>query len=134
MPDGFSGSDRRLELVHVIRRVRNRWRLKLALRGAVIVVTGTLLALLLSASSLEALRFSAAAIIGFRVIAFAVFAALAYVGLVRPLQRRVTDSQVALYLEECDPTLQSAILSAIESSNAIDAGASDTGPSPRLVE
>ena len=49
-------SDRREELVAVIRRVRNRWRLKLALRGAVIVVAGTLLALLLSASSLEALR------------------------------------------------------------------------------
>ncbi len=49
------GSDRRAELVDVIHRVRNRWRLKLALRGAVIVVAGTLLALLLSASSLEAL-------------------------------------------------------------------------------
>ena len=53
-----NGSDRRAELVDVIRRVRNRWRLKLALRGTVIVVAGTLLALLLSASSLEALRFS----------------------------------------------------------------------------
>ncbi len=69
-------SDRRAELVDVIRRVRNRWRLKLALRGAVIVVAGTLLALLLSASSLEALRFSPTAIISFRIIALAVFAAL----------------------------------------------------------
>ena len=40
-------SDRREELVAVIHRVRNRWRLKLALRGAVIVVAGTLLPLLL---------------------------------------------------------------------------------------
>jgi len=53
-----SGPDRRMELIDVIGRVRNRWRLKLALRGAVIVVAGTLTALLLSASSLEALRFS----------------------------------------------------------------------------
>ena len=51
--------DHRTELVDVIRRVRNRWRLRLALRGAVVVVAGTLLALLLSASGLEALRFSA---------------------------------------------------------------------------
>src|SRR5205085_151634 len=29
------------ELVDVIRRVRNRWRLKLALRGAVVVVAGS---------------------------------------------------------------------------------------------
>ena len=74
------GSDRREELVAVIRRVRNRWRLKLALRGAVIVVAGTLLALLLSASSLEALRFSPAAIITFRILALVVFAALVMVG------------------------------------------------------
>jgi hypothetical protein len=58
-----TGSDRRAELIDVIHRVRNRWRLKLALRGTVIVVAGTLLALFLSASSLEALRFSPTAII-----------------------------------------------------------------------
>ena len=50
----------RAELVEVIRQIRNRWRLKLALRGVVVVVAGSLLALLLSASGLEALRFSAA--------------------------------------------------------------------------
>lgn len=128
-PDGF---DRRDELVAVIHRVRNRWRLKLALRGAVIVVAGTLLALLLSASSLEALRFSPTAIIAFRLIAFLVFAALVVVGFVLPLRRRVSDGQVALYLEEKDPTLQAAILSAIESIPAVDG--SDRGPSPMLVE
>src|SRR3954470_2424282 len=112
-----SGADRRAELVDVIRRVRNRWRLKLALRGTVIVVAGTLLALLLSASSLEALRFSPAAIISFRVIALLVFALLVGVGLVLPLRRRVTDGQVALYLEECDPSLEAAIMSAVETSD-----------------
>ena len=116
----------------VIRRVRNRWRLKLALRGAVIVVAGTLLALLLSASSLEALRFSPTAIIAFRLIALAVFAALVVVGFVLPLRRRVSDGQVALYLEESDPSLQTAILSAIESIPATDD--SGRGPSPHLVE
>ncbi len=133
MPDGISGSAPRTELLNVIRRVRNRWRLKLALRGIVIVVGGTLAALFLSASSLEALRFSPAAIITFRLIAFLIFGILAYIGLFRPLQRRVTDSQVAMYLEECDPTLQAAILSAIESSSALD-NPTETGPSPRLVE
>ena len=65
MSDGFKASDptqpqieRRQELVDIVHRVRNRWRMRLALRGAVIVVGGTLLALLLFASSLEALRFS----------------------------------------------------------------------------
>src|SRR5262245_55898379 len=116
MPDGFSRSDRRPELIQVIHKVRDRWRMRLALRGAVIVVAGTLLALLLSASSLEALRFSPAAIISFRIIAVAIFGALAYLGLARPLMRRVDENQVALYLEEKDPSLQSAILSAVETS------------------
>jgi len=132
MPDGVTGPDRRQELVDVIGRVRNRWRLKLALRGAVIVVAGTLAALLLSASGLEALRFSPSAIIGFRVAAAIIFAGLVYIGLVRPLQRRVTDGQVALYLEEKDKSLEAAILSAVETSALADG--SHTGPSPRLVE
>src|SRR3954453_10210950 len=96
-----NGSNRRAELGDVIRRVRNRWRLKLALRGAVIVVAGTLLALLLSASTLEALRFSPPAILAVRITALTIFAGLVTIGLVIPLRRRVPDSQVALYLEEC---------------------------------
>src|SRR5690242_11063737 len=126
--------DHRSELVDVIRRVRNRWRLRLAMRGAVVVVAGTLLALLLSASGLESLRFTAGAIIAFRIISVAVFVGLLLYGLVWPLRRRVTDTQVALYLEECDPTLEAAIISAVE--------ATANGPSPdhsqhlvdRLVE
>ena len=47
--------------------------MKLALRGAVVVVAGTLLALLLSASGLEPFRFSRRAIIAFRIVAVAVF-------------------------------------------------------------
>src|SRR3954467_2787380 len=106
--------DHRTELVEVIHRVRNRWRMRLALRGAVVVVAGTVLALLLSASGLESFRFSAAAVIAFRIISVTVFAGLLTYGLVWPMRRRVTDSQVALYLEESDPTLESAIISAVE--------------------
>ena len=122
--------DHRTELVDVIRRVRNRWRVRLALRGAVVVVAGTVLALLLSASGLESFRFSAPAIITFRILTVAVFVGLLVYGLVWPLRRRVTDAQVAMYLEECDPTLEAAIISAVE---ATTAGGSPAH-SPRLVE
>ena len=132
MSDGFGSSSRRPELVEVIHRVRNRWRIRLAIKGAVLVVAGTLLALFLSASSLQALRFTATAIIAFRVIAVAVFGALVARGLWMPLRRRVTDSQVARYLEERDPTLEEAIMSAVEASSLVT-DEHDRGPSPHLV-
>jgi hypothetical protein len=109
--------DRRAELLEVIRSVRNRWRQRLTVRGVVLVVAGTLVALFLSASSLEALRFSPGAIIAFRLIAALVFAGLVWTFLVRPIRREVSDSQVAMYLEENDPSLEAAILSAIEATS-----------------
>src|SRR3954470_7271485 len=109
--------DRRAQLLEVIRSVGNRWRQRLMVRGAVLRVAGPLLALFLSASSLEALRFSPGAIISFRLIALAIFAALVYQFLVRPLRRQVTDTQVAMYLEEHDSKLEAAILSAIEATS-----------------
>jgi hypothetical protein len=135
MPDGYERVDRRHELVEVIHRVRNRWRLKRLLRGVVIVLAGTLLALMSSAAGLEALKFSPGSILAFRALALIIFGSLVYFGLFRPMRRRVSDSQVALYLEERDRSLETAILSAVESaSQAAEAGDSDKGPSPRLVE
>src|ERR1051325_8896399 len=123
--------DRRAELLEVIRSVRNGWRQRLMVGGAVLVVAGTLVALFLSASSLEALRFSPAAIISFRVIAFAVFAALVYQFLFKPTRRQVTDTQVAMYLEEKDTKLEAAILSAIE---ATSGSSISQDHSPHLVD
>ena len=104
----------REDLLRAIRQVRNRWRLKVLLRGAAAVVGVGLAAFLLSAYRLEAFRFSPGAVIGFRVGVYAV--ALGLVGwfLARPLLRRVTDQQVALYIEEHEPELQAAMVSAID--------------------
>ncbi len=121
----------RAELVEIIRQIRNRWRLKLALRGVVVVVAGSVLTLLLSASGLEALKFSPNAVIAFRIIVALVFIALAAMWLWRPLKRRVTDAQVALYLEEHDPALEASLLSAVEASEHTSG---DDAPSPALVD
>src|ERR1700681_2487027 len=67
--------EHRAELVDVIRRIRHRWRLRLATRGAVVVFVGMAAVLLLSASSLETFKFSVPAIIGFRLLALGVLAA-----------------------------------------------------------
>src|SRR3954466_6998152 len=120
--------EQRHELVEVIRRIRNRWRMRLAARGAVVVFVGTVLVLLLSASTLETLRFSVPAILTFRILLAAVFAALVAFAAM-PLRRQVTDTQVALYLEEHNPSLEAAILSAVEAS-----GTADQTYSPRLIE
>src|SRR5687768_8408492 len=104
----------RSELTSIIREIRKRWRLKLAVRGAAFVVGGFLLTLLLSAYALETLRFSPGSIIAFRVAMVMIFGALAGYFFVLPQWRRVTDEQVALYLEECEPSLETAILSALE--------------------
>ncbi len=111
--------DHRAELVEVIRRIRNRWRLRLAARGAVVVFVGTVLVLMLSASSLESFRFSVPAIITFRILVLAAFGALVLYAIM-PLRRQVTDTQVALYLEEHNPSLEAAILSAVETSSTRD--------------
>src|SRR5947208_4221565 len=119
----------RAELVEVVRQVRRRWRRKLAARGAASVIGGTLVTLLVSASGLEALRFSSRAIIGFRILILAVVAALLARWVVAPLRRRVHDGQVAMYLEECDPSLEAEILSAVEES-----AADSPSHSPALVD
>ena len=124
--------DARAELIKVIEDVRRRWRTKLALRGALIVLAGAVLTLVLASSGLQALAFAPGAVIGFRIAVFAAFAVLIGVWLFRPLRRKVTDEQVALYIEEQDPTLREELVSAIEVSAAVDG--SQTSVSRALVD
>ena len=50
----------------------------------------------------------------FRVATYVVLVALGWFFFVRPLGRRVSDQQVALYLEEHEPSLQEMLLSAVD--------------------
>jgi hypothetical protein len=101
------------ELVGIVRQVRRRWRTKIALRGATAIVGAGLAVFLASAYVVDRLAFSSGAILAARlVLAFAVVALLLRF-LFLPLRRRVTDEQVALYLEENEPTLRSALISAL---------------------
>jgi hypothetical protein len=114
----FGPRDPSSELVEIIRQVRRRWRMKLALRGALGVVGVGLLLLVLSALGLESWRFTPGAIITFRIILGVGLAGLVGYLLVRPLMRSASDEQVALYLEEHEPSLQAAIISAVEGRRA----------------
>ncbi|MEI6243696.1 MAG: DUF4175 family protein, partial [Acidobacteriota bacterium] len=109
--------DARAELIKVIEDVRKRWRTKLALRGGPFVLAGIVLTLVLASSGLQALAFAPKAILGFRILVFAAIIALVAVWLFRPLRRSVTDDQVALYIEEQDPSLKEELISAVEMSS-----------------
>ena len=106
--------DQRNELLKVIHEVRRQWRTKLLLRGGVAIIGGALLALLIASLGLQTFKFSTPSILGFRVAILVVFAGLVLLWFVRPLRRRVSDMQVALYVEEFDPSLQASLLSAVE--------------------
>ena len=103
------------ELVDVIRRVRNRWRLRLApagrgrrrrrhgARAAAVGLRPRIVPVQRSGRSSRSASSRSPCSSG-----------CSSYGFVWPLRRQVTDAQVAMYLEECDPTLEAAILSAVE--------------------
>src|SRR5688572_20259257 len=112
------------DLLEIIADVRSRWRLKLALRGLACVVGVLVVLFLIAASGMEWWKFSATSIIAARVLMVAaVLGSIAWF-IVRPLRRRVTDEQVALYLEEHEPSLEARVISAVEAQQAGDRGAS----------
>ncbi len=110
-PVGQSDHD---DLLRVISRVRNRWRLKVGLRGLALVLSAGLLAFLGSAYGLEYFKFSPTAVVAFRVVSYLALTGLVVFFLVLPLTRRVSDERVARYLEEREPDLEAAVVSALE--------------------
>src|SRR5688500_4973779 len=109
---------RRDELTAAIRRVRRRWRLRVALAGLAVVLAATLVALLVGTVVMERFRFSDGAVTWARVVVYVVAAGAALRWLLVPAARRVSDERVALYIEEREPSLGAALLSAIDARSA----------------
>ncbi|HET7550476.1 MAG TPA: DUF4175 family protein [Gemmatimonadaceae bacterium] len=120
----------RRNLSAAIRNVRNRWRLRLFLSGLTIVLGAALLMLLAGAWVMQHYRFEPSVVTGVRIGSWLVIGAFAVIFLLLPLLRRASDTQVALYLEEHDPTLEAMVLSAVESTAP---GTPDSVRSPHLV-
>ncbi|HTL45919.1 MAG TPA: DUF4175 family protein, partial [Vicinamibacterales bacterium] len=102
------------QLLDIIRDVRRRWRVKLLVRGAAALAVAIAVTLILAAWGLQWMRFTPASILTARIALGVIVAIAAALLLARPLFKRVGDEQVALYLEEHEPTLESAILTAVE--------------------
>ena len=120
-------------LLRVIRSVRNRWRFRIVVRGVAVVLSAGLGLLLLSSLGMDQFRFSPASVAVFRVIAYGTLIAVTVRFLVMPLVRRVSDEEVALYLEEHEPSLRGELVSAIEFGGE-GGGSRRGGNSPALVE
>src|SRR5687768_320273 len=133
-PFGRNESPAESDLIEIIRQVQRRWRIKLALRGAATVAALMVAVFLAAALGLESSRFAPGAILTFRIVL--PIALLVLIGLffVRPLMRRVTDEQVALYLEEHEPSLQAEIISAVEASRVAESSGAASVLVRRLVE
>ena len=105
---------RHSEVLRVVQRIRRRWRTRIAVRGMAIVLGASLAAFLISVYGLELLRFSAPAVVSLRILLWLAVSGLVARFLAWPLARRVSDEQAALYLEENEPSLETAVLSALE--------------------
>ena len=117
----MTDSERRIadgKLSGLVRSVRRRWKLRLALRGLAWTAGISIAVLLVAAYGLERARFSPEALLWLRISSWGTLVATLFFFVVRPLLRPVTDSQVALYLEEHEPSLEHAVVSALEASRA----------------
>jgi uncharacterized protein DUF4175 len=103
-------------LTDVVHGVRDRWRLKRALRGTAIVLAAAFVLLAASALVLDGLHYGHNAVLVVRTIVLLAVAGLAAVLVVVPLlpKRKPSDHTVALYLEEHEPSLDAAVLTAVE--------------------
>jgi hypothetical protein len=119
-PNGYDG------LIRVIRQVRRRWRLKRTLQGVSILATALLLTVLLAVVALEHVSVEPGTVAVARVVILITALGIA-VRVLLPITRRVPDEQIALYLEEHEPSLRAALITALTS------GSSDAEVSPAFA-
>ncbi|MDE2881159.1 MAG: hypothetical protein OXP70_04860 [Acidobacteriota bacterium] len=102
------------ELLRVIRRVRNRWRTRRLILGFTMVGAAAVLVVGVSSAAMDALRYAPWVVRALQAAAWLAFGAAVWRFVVRPFRSRVTDEQVARYVEEHDPTLRESVSSGVE--------------------
>ena len=100
-------------LLGILRRVLWRWRLKVLMRGLALLLVAALVAVSAASWGVDAARYRPWIVLLLGLLTYGMLAYAAYRFVIRPLSRRVTDRQVALYLEE-NADLRAALLSAVE--------------------
>jgi hypothetical protein len=113
----------RNELLRLVSRVRSRWRLRRTLQGLAVVIGATIVWLVLGALVLQTVRFHPAAVLIFRIAGYLLLAATLLRFVVLPLIRRVSDAQIARYIEEQEPGIEALLVSAVEQTQGHPASA-----------
>ncbi|MFI5232319.1 MAG: DUF4175 family protein, partial [Gemmatimonadales bacterium] len=117
------------QLAGVVSGVRNRWRLKRALHGATITVAVGFAALAISAYATRALHYGDVSLWAFRLASLALIVACVIRFIVAPVRATPRDAQVALYIEEHEPSLDGSVITAVDA----HASAEPVSRSPVLV-
>ncbi len=120
------------DLIGIIRSVRNRWRLRIVLRGLSILLGAGIVSFVISAYGMDYFRFTPTAVIVFQLATYLTLIVLLVRYLVMPLAQKVSDERVALYLEEHEPSLHGYVLGGVQFS-ADEKDTERTGNSPELV-
>jgi hypothetical protein len=101
----------------IIQLVRRRWRLRHVLVGLGVVLGLTIGALWLAAMAMERAGFSEMSITWARIVVSLVTIGVGLRWIVWPIARRLSDGRVALYAEERIPSLDGALMSAVEATS-----------------
>lgn len=128
----MSGLDRALR--QAVDRLRRRRLTRILLEGAGAVVGALLLAVSAAVLVTALLGPGSNAVVTARVIGYVVIGAAAARYLVAPLFRRPSDRQLALYIEEREPALRQALVSAVQAIATPEAERPSPGLSARVIE
>ncbi len=101
-------------LLSRVRMVRRKWRMQALVRGVSLLLAATVALLVLGVWGADLFGFKPAAVWAMRVIIGGSTLYIAYRFFVAPLLRRVSDVQVAQYIEEHYPQLQDRLVTAVE--------------------
>jgi hypothetical protein len=105
--------NRSTELHEILNTVQRRWRMRHALRGGVMVGIAAIVAFVITSFLVQQAGFGAGPVIAAKIVSYAAIVLLFARYVVYPLLRRVSNEQVALYLEEYDPSVREIVVSAL---------------------
>jgi hypothetical protein len=107
------------QLKDLLRRAQTRRQWLLALRGIAICIGVMAALLLLTGWAAHRYRYSGAALLMLRAVAFLTVIASFYFALVRPLLKRIGDARLARLIEERSPDTKDRLVAAVEYSLAV---------------